>query len=69
MARKRTSPQTKTEKPTESATETSGKTKKVKYTGPPGQVVLGVGELKPGESYELPEEMADGLVAGSPHWE
>jgi hypothetical protein len=46
------------------------KTKTLKYTGPPNQAVVGIDEeLVAGESYEVPEELADSLVAGSAHWE
>ena len=72
MARKRTSPSTQTEKPPEPADEPkpkNEKTRTVTYNGPPGQQVIGIGKLEPGESYEVPAEMADALVAGSAHWE
>ena len=50
--------------------EPSGKTKKMKYTGPEGQVVRGVNEeLKSGESYDVPAEIAEQLKASSPFWE
>ena len=50
--------------------ELSGKTVKLKYSGPSGQVVAGLGTaLEEGESYEVPVEMADGLIAGSSWWE
>lgn len=50
--------------------EPSGKTVTLTYNGPPGQSVVGLGAvLEPGESYDVPEEIADGLVAGSAFWE
>ena len=67
MARPRSS---HTEKPeAESVEEPKGKTVKLKYDGPSGQVVAGLGvALEPGESYDVPEEMAEGLLAGSVFW-
>jgi len=49
--------------------ELSGNTVKLKYKGPAGQSVRGLGELESGKSYDVPEEIADGLVAGSAFWE
>jgi hypothetical protein len=46
----------------------SGKTKSLQYSGPDDQVVVGIGTLKSGESYDVPVEWAESLVAGSPHW-
>lgn len=51
------------------AEEPSGKTKKLTYTGPAGQVVTGLPELITGEEYDVPVEIADSLVAGSVFWE
>ena len=63
MARARTKPQT-----TEAAD--GGKTVTLKYTGPPGQSNRAVGQtLEPGESYEVPAELAEAMVAGSKFWE
>jgi len=68
MARPRKQPDTEPE--AAEASEPSGKTVKLKYNGPAGQVVAGLGvALESGESYDVPEEIADGLVAGSAFWE
>jgi len=65
MARPRKNPEAEPE-----SDEPSGKTVKLTYTGPPGQTVAGLGfVLEEGESYDVPEELAEGLVAGSAFWE
>lgn len=54
----------------EESAEPSGKTVSLTYNGPPDQFVGGLGfKLEPGESYDVPEEMAEGLLAGSANWE
>lgn len=61
-------PQNATDQPQAEQAEQGNKT--VKYVGPDGQVNLDVGKpLVNGESYELPAELADHLVASSVHWE
>lgn len=49
--------------------EYSGKTTKLKYSGPDGQQLLSVGMLKKGKTYEVPKELVDGLISGSTFWE
>lgn len=69
MGRPRKQPET-TEQEVAAASEPSGDTKTLTYIGPEGQINLAVGQpLVPGESYELPEELADQLVASSRFWE
>jgi hypothetical protein len=52
-----------------------GKTVSVKYIGPAGQMNYEVAEalegeaVEEGKSYELPEDLAERLIASSPHWE
>lgn len=68
MARARNNPAAAPD--ADEASEPSGKTVKLTYNGPSGQSVIGLGaELEPGESYDVPEEIADGLLAGSAFWE
>jgi hypothetical protein len=65
MGRPRTRPAAE-----ETAAEPSGKTVKLTYTGPPDQAVVGLNEvLEEGNTYDVPEELAEGLVAGSAWWE
>lgn len=55
--------------------EYSGPPKQVKFIGPPGQECIEIGQvtgtkaLEPGESYEVPQELAKALIAGSSMWE
>lgn len=46
-----------------------GKTRLV-YDGPEGQVVQAgeIGQLTPGEVYEIPDELAESLLASSRFW-
>jgi hypothetical protein len=69
MARSRSTPPEQRPEAVE-ANEPSGKTVKLTYSGPPGQVVAGLGVvLETGESYEVPEEIAESLKNGSAFWE
>ena len=69
MGRPRKHPVEEVEEPEEQEHErkTRGKTK-LTYDGPSGQVVQGLGALEAGEVYEIPDELAESLLASSRFW-
>lgn len=54
--------------PSEDETKSGGKTMDLKWSGPDGQVVIGLGSIEHGKTYEIEEKLAKSLLRSSQHW-